>query len=201
MKPENFVLPYKPVAQIKSAIDDGKASWYGPNFHGNLTASGERYNMHELTAAHPSLPFNTKVWVENKDNGRMVLVRINDRGPYASNRIIDLSKAAAEKLDMMGSGVASVKLYPVSSHWPLDNSTDPDLSDAYTIQLAKFKAGSKAFAYAQTVDNSRVEVIEDKNSFVYGVFYGLYQSQNQAFGQLRKLDEDSRVGLVKQRGG
>src|SRR5699024_8699159 len=149
----------------------------------------------------PYLQFNTKLLVENIDNGLMLHVRINDRGTYAHNLIIDLSKAAAEKLDMIGTGVASVKLYPVSSHWPVDNSTDPDLSDAYTIQLAKFKAGSKAFAYAQTVDNSRVEVIEDKNSYVYGVFYRLYERQNQTDVKLRKLDEDSRVGLVKQRGG
>src|SRR5699024_1781355 len=149
----------------------------------------------------PYLQFNTKLLVENIDNGLMLHVRINDRGTYAHNLIIDLSKADAEKLDMIGTGVASLKLYPVSSHWPVDNSTDPDLSDAYTIQLAKFKAGSEAFPDARTVDNSRVEVIEDNNSCVYGVCYGLYHSQNERFGQLRKLDEDSRVGLVKQRGG
>ena len=88
----------------------GTASWYGGRFHGRTTANGERYNMHELTAAHRSLPFDTLVRVINKDNGRSVIVRINDRGPYAGRRIIDLSKAAASRIGMINAGTASVVL-------------------------------------------------------------------------------------------
>ncbi len=80
----------------------GIASWYGPGFHGRRTASGERYDMHELTAAHKSLPFGTRVLVHNPRNGRQVVVRINDRGPYAHGRVIDLSKAAAQAVGMHG---------------------------------------------------------------------------------------------------
>lgn len=76
----------------------GKASWYGPGFHGRKTASGERYNMHAMTAAHRRLPFGTKVRVTNLKNDKSVVVRINDRGPYHGNRIIDLSKAANNAL-------------------------------------------------------------------------------------------------------
>lgn len=88
----------------------GPASWYGPGFHGRKTANGERFNMNELTAAHRSLPFGTKVRVTNQKNGKSVVVRINDRGPYAGGRVIDLSRSAAQALSMVGSGVAPVKM-------------------------------------------------------------------------------------------
>lgn len=88
----------------------GSASWYGGKFHGRTTANGEKFNMNALTAAHKTLPFGTKVRVTNEANGKSVVVRINDRGPYAGRRIIDLSRAAAGKVGMMQSGVAKVKL-------------------------------------------------------------------------------------------
>jgi rare lipoprotein A len=88
----------------------GEASWYGPNFHGKLTSNGERYNMYAMTAAHKTLPMNTVVRVTNRKNGKSAVVRINDRGPFVDARIIDLSKAAASKIDMIGSGTASVEL-------------------------------------------------------------------------------------------
>ena len=81
----------------RNYIESGVASWYGPKFHGRLTANGEKYDMDGITAAHRTLPFNSEVVVENLDNGKTVQVRINDRGPYAKDRIIDLSKGAAEK--------------------------------------------------------------------------------------------------------
>jgi len=88
----------------------GTASWYGAKFHGRRTANGERYDMHQLTAAHRTLPFGTKVRVINERNGRAVVVRINDRGPFAGRRIIDLSRGAAGAIGMVNSGVARVKL-------------------------------------------------------------------------------------------
>ncbi|HUU25234.1 MAG TPA: septal ring lytic transglycosylase RlpA family protein [Methyloceanibacter sp.] len=88
----------------------GKASWY--NFDGEETANGETMDAERLTAAHPTLPFGTKLEVENLENGRTVVVRVNDRGPYAGTRIIDISKEAAEKLDMVEDGVAKVRIAP-----------------------------------------------------------------------------------------
>lgn len=88
----------------------GMASWYGPGFHGNRSASGERFNQNALTAAHRSLPFGTKVRVTNVRNGRSVVVRINDRGPHVRGRIIDLSAAAARIVGVMQSGVAPVQV-------------------------------------------------------------------------------------------
>jgi rare lipoprotein A len=102
--------PILPQAYAHDTVLSGVASWYGPGFHGRTTANGERYNMNELTAAHKSLKFGTKVRVTNANNGKSVVVRINDRGPYVGSRIIDLSKGAAQAIDMIGSGTASVKV-------------------------------------------------------------------------------------------
>ncbi|HZW98582.1 MAG TPA: septal ring lytic transglycosylase RlpA family protein [Trueperaceae bacterium] len=88
----------------------GEASWYGPGFAGRQTANGEVFDPSELTAAHKELPFDTLVRVHNQHNGRSVVVRINDRGPFKPGRIIDLSRAAAEAIGMVGSGVAHVRL-------------------------------------------------------------------------------------------
>lgn len=105
-----LALTYATSVQATSAPQTitGVASWYGPGFHGRTTANGERYNMHGLTAAHKSLPFGTEVKVTNGSNGKAVIVRINDRGPFVGSRIIDLSKKAAEAIDMIGPGTASV---------------------------------------------------------------------------------------------
>ncbi|YCH22608.1 septal ring lytic transglycosylase RlpA family protein [Pseudomonas sp. D1-3] len=89
---------------------EGKASYYGKAHHGNRTASGERFNQNALTAAHRTLPFGTMVKVTNLNNDRSVVVRINDRGPFARGRIIDVSRKAAESLDMIRSGVAPVRV-------------------------------------------------------------------------------------------
>ncbi|RXK82261.1 septal ring lytic transglycosylase RlpA family protein [Chlorobaculum sp. 24CR] len=88
----------------------GRASFYASRFHGRTTANGETFDMKEFTAAHRSLPFGTIVRVTNLNNGKMVFVKINDRGPYVKNRIIDLSKAAAKQLDLVDSGVGRVKI-------------------------------------------------------------------------------------------
>ncbi len=95
-------------------LEKGVASWYGPNFHGKKTANGETYDMYGLTAAHRTLPFNTVVQVQNLDNNKSVNVRINDRGPFAKSRIIDLSKKTAEKIDMIGPGTVNVELILVN---------------------------------------------------------------------------------------
>jgi len=91
-------------------VQEGRASWYGPGFAGRRTANGEVFDPSQLTAAHRELPFDTLVRVHNLGNGRSVVVRINDRGPFKGNRVIDLSRAAAEAIGMVSSGVADVRL-------------------------------------------------------------------------------------------
>jgi rare lipoprotein A len=112
--------PASPLADAQPLTDDGadvsdfhqigRASWYGRFFHGRRTANGERYDMHAMTAAHRTLPLGSYVRVTNPANSRSVIVRINDRGPYARGRVIDLSMAAAAMLDMRHSGTARVQI-------------------------------------------------------------------------------------------
>lgn len=94
----------------RSGVQYGIASWYGGKHHGGPTASGERFDKNAMTAAHRTLRMGTRVRVTRIKNGRVVIVRINDRGPYAKGRIIDLSEAAARKLDMIDDGIAKVKV-------------------------------------------------------------------------------------------
>ena len=89
---------------------EGQASWYGPGFHGRQTANGETFNQNALTAAHPSLPFGTEVRVTYSSTGESVVVRINDRGPYAHGRVIDLSREAADEIGLLNAGVGKVRL-------------------------------------------------------------------------------------------
>ena len=91
-------------------VEQGIASWYGPDFHGGRTATGETYDRNAMTGAHPTLPLPTWARVTNLENGRSVVVRLNDRGPFAKGRIIDLSRAAAEQLDMIRMGTARVEV-------------------------------------------------------------------------------------------
>ncbi|MEX2534663.1 MAG: septal ring lytic transglycosylase RlpA family protein [Trueperaceae bacterium] len=107
-------LPAASSAELPSFAREGMASWYGPGFAGRLTANGEIFDPAQLTAAHRTLPFNTHLRVTNLSNGRSVTVRINDRGPFIGDRIIDLSRAAAERIGMLGRGTATVRLEPLS---------------------------------------------------------------------------------------
>ncbi len=102
---------------------DGIASWYGADFHGRLTANGEVFDMHSLSAAHPTMPMPSYARVTNLDNGRSIIVRVNDRGPYAQNRVIDVSIAAAKALDFYGRGLAHVRVEYVGRA-PLEGSDD-----------------------------------------------------------------------------
>lgn len=180
-----------------NAIETGVASWYGPNFHGKLTANGEVYDMDGMTAAHRTLPFGTEVVVENLDNGKTIRVRINDRGPFAKNRIIDLSRAAATQLEMVGPGTARVRLYLVKGD--LENSRVNDLKVAnYTIQLGSFTDIALARQKSLEIDGSRVERLEINGSLVFRVYYGLYQDPVKAERDLEELKSDGHDGFVKQ---
>ncbi|WP_324280811.1 septal ring lytic transglycosylase RlpA family protein [Borreliella garinii] len=110
-----FLFVFFFIASHLNSATVGLASWYGEAFHGKITANGEKFDMMALTAAHKELPFNTAVRVTNLLNNRSVVVRINDRGPFRKDRIIDLSKHAAEKLDFLGIGVAPVKIEVIES--------------------------------------------------------------------------------------
>lgn len=178
-------------------IEEGVASWYGPNFDGKLTANGEIYDMYGLTAAHRTLPFNTVVKVRNMDNGKSVTVRINDRGPYAKNRIIDLSKKAADEIDMLGSGTAPVELILLEGD--LENSRITDLKvPTYTVQLASFNHEHQAQSHAKKIRGAHVEKINMGNKTVYRVYHGVYTDKNNARKKQRQLKRQGFSGYVKQ---
>lgn len=102
-------VTYQP-QEYENYEEVGQASWYGDDFHGRATANGEVYNMRDKTAAHRTLPLPSIVRVTNLDNGKSTIVRVNDRGPFASNRVIDVSESVAEELDFKDKGVANVKI-------------------------------------------------------------------------------------------
>lgn len=126
MKPYSvFGVKYYPeIARIGDKLD-GIASWYGPDFHSKKTSNGEIYNMYDMTAAHKTLPMNTVVKVDNLDNGKSTIVRINDRGPFISGRIIDLSNKAAHSIDMVGNGTARVKVTVLGYNGEIENNKAP----------------------------------------------------------------------------
>lgn len=101
---------YYPNKKVENFSQTGKASWYGPGFHGRKTSNGERFDMHTMTAAHRTLPIPSYARVTNLSNGKSVVVRINDRGPFHGNRVVDVSKAAAQKLGFVGNGTANVRV-------------------------------------------------------------------------------------------
>lgn len=103
----------RPAGDHGSHVQEGIASWYGPGFHGRKTASGERFNSKDLTCAHRTLPFGSKLKVTNLANGHEVIVVVNDRGPFVRPRVIDLSRAAAEHLDFLRQGTALVRIEAV----------------------------------------------------------------------------------------
>ena len=108
--PPPVVAPPKPPKTLVVSTSTGEASWYGPGFFGNRTANGEVFRPGTMTAAHRTLPFGTKVKVTNLRNGRETIVRINDRGPFSGQRVIDIAHGAAQHLGLVSSGIAQVRL-------------------------------------------------------------------------------------------
>lgn len=180
-----------------NAIETGEASWYGPDFHGRQTANGEKYDMNGITAAHRTLPFNTRVLVENLDNGKTVQVRINDRGPFAKDRIIDLSKAAAEKIDMIGPGTARVRIYMMNGE---DAGVDDLKRAKYTVQLGSFESRELAEKRSSQIRSSRVEEIDVKGKTIYRVYFGDFYDPKIALEALTRLEGLGHEGFVKQVG-
>ena len=171
----------------------GRASWYGPNFHGKLTSNGERYNMYDYTAAHKTLPMNTILKVTNLNNGRSVRVRVNDRGPFVNNRIIDLSKAAAQKIDMIGTGTAPVKLEVIGfagkNKMPtpkeLKNSPKSVAESNFALQIgsfSRFEGAMKTQEKYDGIDGYHTVIKDMQNNYgrLYKVWLTGFKSEKEA---------------------
>ncbi len=122
--------------------EEGIASWYGIPYHGRPAADGEIYDMEKLVAAHRTLPFNTWLRVTNLDNGKSVVLRVIDRGPFVDGRIIDLSKAAARQIDLLGPGLGRVRLEVVAA------PADVPSNDFFAVQVGAFSVEQNARAGA-----------------------------------------------------
>lgn len=183
---------YKPLESSAGFTQEGMASWYGDPFHGRKTASGEVYNMYDMTAAHKTLPLGTMVRVTNRQNGKSVDVRINDRGPFVRGRIIDLSYAAARKLGILGPGTAPVRIVALG-RTPGDRSSGIE-EGVLTVQVG-------AFASRQNADNLRaglskkfadvhVSTFFDGRQTLYRVRVGRYHSRDDAQDAARILADE-----------
>ena len=179
-------------------IQYGKASWYGDKEHGNRSASGEVFNRNAYTAAHKELPFGTVVRVTNRENGRQVKVRINDRGPYVGDRVIDLSYAAAKSVGLIRSGVAEVKIEVLST--PSERSESLFVS-LHTVQAGSFRSRTGANELKRkllrvTDEDVRVESFAFEGNTYYRVRVGRFKKRKDAErvrAVLRKRGYSSRI--------
>lgn len=174
-------------------VEMGVASWYGPGFQGKATSSREIYDMHDMTAAHRTLSFGTYVMVTNLDNGKSVIVRVNDRGPFVKDRIIDLSYAAARLLDMVGPGTAPVKVEVLADFSPRDSGR------GFSVQIGSFSSRENAEALKKRLENKyrAVEVSEFKTP--QQVYYRVRikaRDRETAYRTAQVLSEDGYTVLI-----
>ena len=163
-------------------VETGIASWYGEEFHGRPTSNREIYDMNDMTAAHPRLPFGTMVMVTNLDNERTAVVRINDRGPFVKNRIIDLSYAAARVLGMVGPGTARVRLEVLAGN----PGAAPVAS--FFVQIGSFAAQENAFTLKRQLETRYEGVMVSVFKTETGVYYRV---------RVRAADRDSAMALAR----
>lgn len=176
-------------------FEAGVASWYGDPFHAKNTANGEIYNMDAMTAAHKTLPFGTMVMVKNLENNRTTIVRINDRGPFCRGRIIDLSRRAAQEIDMIGNGTAPVEITAlgtdadVLSQADLEGPDSPYFTGEFTIQAGAFGNAANAEALKQSLEkiteHVHISPIDKDGTPFYRVRVGPFSSLAQA----RRMEE------------
>lgn len=132
-------VKYYPIPSAAGYVDTGIASWYGSYFHGRRTSNGERYDMYADTAAHKTLPMNTMLLVKNLENGREMVVRINDRGPFVRGRIVDLSYASAKKLGIIRKGTAKVRITAMAPSQDGVYATVPNFNEGeFYVQIGAF---------------------------------------------------------------
>lgn len=159
-------------------VERGEASWYGPGFHGNKTANGERYDMHKLTAAHRTLPLGSVALVRSLTSGRQVMVRVNDRGPFAKGRILDLSLAGAEALHMVANGTDRVELRVI------DYVAQPEGMGPLRVQAGAFADYENARALLARIQgdfpDGRIIHVDLAEGRRYRVRFGRFLTESEA---------------------
>lgn len=199
---------YVPMKEYRPYKERGVASWYGKRYHGNQTASGERYDMYAMTAAHTILPIPSYVRVTNPENGRSVVVRVNDRGPFLHNRLIDLSYVAAKKLDIVakGSGIVDVEWIDtrpeaMAARPPSTVQTSSDVvqqTSGVYVQVGAFKSQENADRLRNDLQSHNLALAEDGrnvavqnwyNQDTYRVRLGPYANRSEAEQAADKINQ------------
>ncbi len=162
----------------------GMASWYGPGFHGKKTSSGEVFDMHGFTAAHRTMPFGTTLKVRNRENGRWVQVKVNDRGPFVRGRILDLSYGAAKDLDMIGTGTALVEIQVVGRREDDVRLVREKEKTGYTVQVGAFIQQENALKLKEQLERRYqpvyIRIAETSDQRYYRVRVGRLPTEEQA---------------------
>ncbi|MDP4978656.1 MAG: septal ring lytic transglycosylase RlpA family protein, partial [Desulfobacterales bacterium] len=199
---------YYPQADANGFRQSGLASWYGDPFHGRKTANGETYNMHGISAAHKTLPFNTVVNVRNLDNGRDIRVRINDRGPFVRNRVIDLSYGAARQIGLVGPGTARVELIALGAVTDANESVTANRTYApvdynsgkFTFQVGAFRDRGNAerlkLKLGSAYKNAHICTFDAGDGLYYRVRVGEFASLEEARKGEEILLRDGYPALV-----
>lgn len=192
--------------RIQDGVEYGLASWYGKDFHGRPTASGEIYDMYGLSAAHRSLPLGTRLKVKNLSNGREVEVVVNDRGPFVDGRIIDLSYGAAKRLEMVDDGVVPVRIEVIGrdDRYVRKVKVEGDGTDGFTIQVGSFSDRANA-ERLKTVLGWRYSDVYISNTSIDGNIYyrvriGWYEDKGSAVSAAKRLAEEGYPVWVTGRG-
>lgn len=192
---------YSPLSTGKGYEKQGIASWYGQKFHGHLTANGETYDMFAMSAAHKTLPLPSYVKVTNLNNNKQAIVRVNDRGPFHKDRIIDLSYAAAMKIGVLKYGTAPVKVevlhvdesgqITVGANIQSPNKTFENQNKAWFIQVAALSDKAKIEQLASGLENLyQVDTNTAQNAGMYKLQLGPLKNENHANELLRQLRQD-----------
>ena len=186
------VMTTPSVPPVTGMEEVGMASWYGAPHHGRRTASGEVYDMHQLTAAHKTLPFGTRLLVTNRDTSQSAEVRVNDRGPFVEGRILDVSYAAARLLGAVGRGMIPVRVRILS----LPARSSPG-DGPYTVQIGSFTTRARAEALRDTVNGATIAEGTVAGEPVYRVRVGAYPDRTQAAAAARDLTARGYHALIE----
>jgi rare lipoprotein A len=185
------VMTTPSVPPVTGMEEVGMASWYGAPHQGHRTASGEVYDMHQLTAAHKTLPFGTRLLVTNRDTSQSAEVRVNDRGPFVKGRILDVSYAAARLLGAVGPGLIPVRVRVLSL--PARSSTG---DGPYTVQIGSFTTRARAEALRDSVNGATIAETAVGGETAYRVRIGAYADRAQATAAARDLATRGYQALV-----
>jgi len=180
----------RPHGFTAGTVERGVASWYGPGFDGHRTASGQRYRQAQLTAAHRSLPFGTRVQVKNLENGSTVVVTINDRGPFARGRVIDLSYQAARELGVSTAGTADVELAVLEPEGAVPPQT------LYTVQVGAFSDPDAAVLLHRDLKRLYPEAYVHSDGIWNRVRVGLFSDRDNAEDLRRELGAMGMPAIV-----